>query len=275
MTTSLAYAKKQASRHASAPILVVTGLSREAACLGGGAGVMPLCSGANVRLLHAALLDLAEVEFSAVVSFGLAGGLDPALRPGDVAVGTTATSDGEHFGAHPALRKVLLNGFSGAGVAAREGAVAGVDAAVLTVAGKTALRGRSGGVAVDMELHLAGAFARRARLALRDRPGDRRPRRARAAAAGDPGDPPRRRRRCRGSCARTGARAGATRRSDPRGTRRPRGLFDPRPLWSSARPAASPRARGSLTALRHLRRRHIRPGAASRARRRAPSGLRC
>ena len=34
MTTSLAYAKKQASRHASAPILVVTGLSREAACLG-------------------------------------------------------------------------------------------------------------------------------------------------------------------------------------------------------------------------------------------------
>ena len=137
MTTSPAYAKKQASRHASAPILVVTGLSREAACLGGGAGVIPLCSGADVRLLHAALLDLAEVEFSAVVSFGLAGGLDPALR------------------------KVLLNGFSGAGVAAREGAVAGVDAAVLTVAGKTALRGRSGGVAVDMESHLAGAFARR------------------------------------------------------------------------------------------------------------------
>jgi len=161
MTTSPAYAKKQASRHASAPILVVTGLSREAACLGGGAGVIPLCSGADVRLLHAALLDLAEVEFSAVVSFGLAGGLDPALRPGDVAVGTTATSDGEHFRAHPALRKVLLNGFSGAGVAAREGAVAGVDAAVLTVAGKTALRGRSGGVAVDMESHLAGAFARR------------------------------------------------------------------------------------------------------------------
>ena len=161
MTTSPAYAKKQASRHASAPILVVTGLSREAACLGGGAGVIPLCSGDDVRLLHAALLDLAEVEFSAVVSFGLAGGLDPALRPGDVAVGTTATSDGEHFRAHPALRKVLLNGFSGAGVAAREGAVAGVDAAVLTVAGKTALRGRSGGVAVDMESHLAGAFARR------------------------------------------------------------------------------------------------------------------
>jgi hopanoid-associated phosphorylase len=161
MTTSPAHAKKQAPRDSSAPILVVTGLSREAACLGGGAGVIPVCSGADVRLLHAALLDLAEVEFSAVVSFGLAGGLDPTLRPGDVAVGTTATSDGEHFGTHPAMRKVLLNGFSGAGVAAREGAVAGVDAAVLTVTRKTALRGLSGAVAVDMESHVAGAFARR------------------------------------------------------------------------------------------------------------------
>jgi len=265
MTTSPAYAKKQASRHASAPILVVTGLSREAACLGGGAGVIPLCSGADVRLLHAALLDLAEVEFSAVVSFGLAGGLDPALRPGDVAVGTTATSDGEHFRAHPALRKVLLNGFSGAGVAAREGAVAGVDAAVLTVAGKTALRGRSGG---GRRLRPA------ARLALRDRPGDRRPRRARAAATGDQGDPPRRRRRCRRSLAGTGVRAGADRRFDPRGARRPRGLRDLRPLWRSDWPAASPRARGSVTASRHWRRTHIRPGAAYPARYRAPSGHR-
>jgi hopanoid-associated phosphorylase len=161
MTTSLAYAKKQSSRESSAPILVVTGLSREADCLGGGAGVLPVCSGADVRQLRAALVDMAEAEFSAVVSFGLAGGLDPALRPGDLAVGTTATSDGERFGTHPALRKVLLNGFLGAGVAAREGEVAGVDAAVLTVAHKIELRGQSGAVAVDMESHLAGDFARR------------------------------------------------------------------------------------------------------------------
>lgn len=160
MTTSLGHAKKQAPRDTSAPILIVTGLAREAACLRG-EGVIALCGGANVGLLRAALLERAEAEFSAVVSFGLAGGLDPALRPGDAVVGTTATSGGERFDTHPALRKVLLDGFFGAGVAAREGVVLGVDAPVLTVSGKAELRGRSGAAAVDMESHLAGAFARR------------------------------------------------------------------------------------------------------------------
>jgi adenosylhomocysteine nucleosidase len=160
MTTSLGHAKKQAPRDTWAPILVVTGLAREAACLRG-EGVVALCGGADVGLLRAALLERAEAEFSAVVSFGLAGGLDPALRPGDAVVGTTATSGGERFDTHPALRKVLLDGFFGAGVAAREGVVLGVDAPVLTVSGKAELRGRSGAAAVDMESHLAGAFARR------------------------------------------------------------------------------------------------------------------
>ncbi len=160
MTASLGHAKKPAPRNSSAPILVVTGLSREAACLGGD-GVTPLCSGADVGLLRAALLERAEAEFSAVVSFGLAGGLDPAPRPGDAVVGTMAVSGGERFETHPALRKVLLDGFFGAGLKALEGAVAGVDAPVLTVAGKAALRAQSGAVAVDMESHIAGAFARR------------------------------------------------------------------------------------------------------------------
>src|SRR5208283_2375102 len=103
MTASLGHAKKPAPRDSSAPILVVTGLSREAACLGGD-GVTPLCSGADVGLLRAALLERAEAEFSAVVSFGLAGGLDPAPRPGDAVVGTMAVSGGERFETHPALR---------------------------------------------------------------------------------------------------------------------------------------------------------------------------
>jgi adenosylhomocysteine nucleosidase len=160
MIASLGHAKKQAPRDPSAPILVVTGLSREAACLGG-EGLIPLCSGADVGLLRAALVERAEAEFSAVVSFGLAGGLDPALRPGDTLVGAAATSGGECFDTPPALRKVLLDGFFGAGVAAREGIVAGVDAPVLTVAAKAALRAQSGAAAVDMESHIAGAFARR------------------------------------------------------------------------------------------------------------------
>ena len=56
---------------------------------------MTLCSGANVDLLRASLDDVAETNFSGVVSFGLAGGLDHALRPGDVVVDRTPSrSDG-------------------------------------------------------------------------------------------------------------------------------------------------------------------------------------
>ncbi len=160
MTRSPARRKDPVPRGVGAPILVVTGLSREAACLRG-EGLLPLCSGADVGLLRAALIERADAEFSAVVSFGLAGGLDFALRPGDAVIGTQAMSGPDHFDADSALRRVLMEGLAGAGVAVREGAVVGVDAAVLTVAGKTALRAQSGAAAVDMESHIAGAFARR------------------------------------------------------------------------------------------------------------------
>ncbi len=160
MTRSPARRKDPIPRGVGAPILVVTGLSREAACLGG-EGLIPLCSGADVGLLRAVLIERADAEFSAVVSFGLAGGLDPGLRPGDVVIGTRAVGGLEHFDAHLVLRQVLMEGFAGAGVAAREGAVVGVDAAILTASGKAAFREQSGAIAVDMESHIAGAFAGR------------------------------------------------------------------------------------------------------------------
>lgn len=147
-----------------APILVITGLTREAECLRG-EGVSYLCSGADATALRGALAEKDASQYSAVVSFGLAGGLDPVLRPGDAVVATYAVSDAETSERlHPVIGRVLLEGFSGAGVAARHGAVFGVDAPVMTVAEKTLLRQRSGAVAVDMESHLADAFARRHNL---------------------------------------------------------------------------------------------------------------
>jgi len=159
MTRSLVGRKDQGPRP-SAPILVLTGLAREAACLHG-EGVVPLCSGADVRVLRTALESLESSEFSAVVSFGLAGGLDYGLAPGDAVIATQAIGGSEIFETHPALRRVLAEGFAGAGVPVREGAVRGVDAAILTVPAKTVLRASGGAIAVDMESHLAGAFARR------------------------------------------------------------------------------------------------------------------
>ena len=141
------------------PILVVTGLVREAASLG--AGVVPAISGADCVALRRALADAAQTPFSAVVSFGLAGGLDPALTPGTMIVASGVVAGSERRDCSPALVRMLVEGFAGAGVTAREGLVAGVDAPVMTPEAKTTLFRESGALAVDMESHLAAAFAKR------------------------------------------------------------------------------------------------------------------
>ncbi len=273
MTRSLVGRKDQGPRP-SAPILVLTGLAREAACLHG-EGVVPLCSGADVRVLRTALELLESSEFSAVVSFGLAGGLDYGLAPGDAVIGTQAIGGSEIFETHPALRRVLAEGFAGAGVPVREGAVRGVDAAILTVPAKTVLRASGGAIAVDMEFASRRRLRAAARAALRHRSGRQRSGFTRPAPAGDKSGQARRKRRRERRVAGAVARTGTDRRSDPRGSRRPRGFRDFRPLWRSGRPAASTRALGSVTASLHWRRTHIRPGAGFRAICRAPSDLRC
>jgi adenosylhomocysteine nucleosidase len=141
------------------PILVVTGLVREAQSLG--AGVIPLISGADCEALRRALEEKAQTPFSAVVSFGLAGGLEPALKPGTMIVASAVVAGGERRECSTALARMLIEGFAGAGVATREGLVAGVEAPVMTPQAKAALFRDSGALAVDMESHLAAAFAKR------------------------------------------------------------------------------------------------------------------
>lgn len=140
------------------PVLVVTGLAREAAALG--SDIVALISGADAGLLRRALDERAKEAFSAVVSFGLAGGLDPSLSPGTMIVANGVVAESERFACSPGLVRVLVEGFSGAGVAARQGLVAGVEAPLMTAEAKARLFRESGALAVDMESHLAGAFAR-------------------------------------------------------------------------------------------------------------------
>ena len=148
-----------AVRTGALPILVVTGLAREAASLG--ADVIPLISGADAGALRRLLAEKAQEPFSAVVSFGLAGGLDPALRPGTMIVASAVVAEKDQFDCPKALVKVLIEGFAGAGLTARQGLVAGVEAPVMSPADKAKLFRESGALAVDMESHLAAAFARR------------------------------------------------------------------------------------------------------------------
>jgi len=86
---------------------------------------------------------------TALISFGLAGGLDPALRAGSLLVPGAIMSDGERLPADPALCE-RLGGIS-------IPVLLGGREVVASAAAKAALFAASGAVAVDLE---SGAVAR-------------------------------------------------------------------------------------------------------------------
>lgn len=140
-------------------VLAVVGLAREAR-IAAGPGVETIQAGGNPARLRQVLDGRPACGLRAVVSFGIAGGLDPALRPGDVVVGTHLDAEGR-FSADPELGRRLSEALSGASDRILAGGLAGSDVAVMTVADKAALRARTGALAVDMESHVAAAFAAR------------------------------------------------------------------------------------------------------------------
>lgn len=92
---------------------------------------------------EAAALRLVAQGVSALISFGLAGGLDPALTPGAVVVPATVLLDGDKWHCDPGLA-ARLGGST-------PGAIYGGGQVVATTAGKSALHARTGAVAVDLE----------------------------------------------------------------------------------------------------------------------------
>ncbi len=85
---------------------------------------------------------------TALISFGLAGGLDPGLKPGDVVVPAVVLSNGARLAADAALVR-RFGGLTGHTILAGETVA---DSA----AGKAALRAATGADAIDLE---SGAVA--------------------------------------------------------------------------------------------------------------------
>ena len=85
---------------------------------------------------------------TALLSFGLAGGLDPALAPGAIVVPRAVLAGGRRYPCDP----VLLDALGGASVET----LLGGAAVAATVAQKVQLRAASGAAAVDLE---SGALA--------------------------------------------------------------------------------------------------------------------
>jgi hopanoid-associated phosphorylase len=101
-----------------------------------------------------------------VISFGVAGGLDPSLKSGDVVVATEVMAGSARWLAGLALNEDLIAKLT-AGIGRRRvvrGGLAGVEEVVVAQAGKAALRMKTGAAAVDMESHIAAAYAAEAGL---------------------------------------------------------------------------------------------------------------
>jgi hopanoid-associated phosphorylase len=141
-----------------ADLVVVTGMAFEARiAAGAGAEVLFGKQGAALECALAARLSL---PCDGVISFGVAGGLEPSLAAGAVVV-AERVADGDHgFETDAAWSAALREALPWA----VGGTLAGADAAVASVADKQALRHATGAVAIDMESHLAGRAARAAHV---------------------------------------------------------------------------------------------------------------
>ena len=142
------------------PVLVVTGMARETK-LAAGPGLSAVTSGGNPQRLRRLLAERSAPGCRAVLSFGIAGGLDPALSAGDVVVASGVVTETERWSAHPALADMLAASLSAGGVEPRLADLAGVDEPLLDAGAKAAVRRATGAAAADMESHVAAEFAAR------------------------------------------------------------------------------------------------------------------
>ena len=89
------------------PVLIVTGLVQEAR-IAAGPGMIVICSSSDPQQLRALLATLDSSTFRGVISFGVAGGLDPSLKSGDVVVATEVFAGDTRFLAGLALNEEMI-----------------------------------------------------------------------------------------------------------------------------------------------------------------------
>jgi adenosylhomocysteine nucleosidase len=97
---------------------------------------------------QAAVRRMIDEDIDALVSFGLAGGLDPTLRPGTLIVPSEVTVGSAHYPTDPELSRA----FGGA----TQHVVLGAEAIASSVAEKRSLRESTSAAAIDLE---SGAVA--------------------------------------------------------------------------------------------------------------------
>jgi adenosylhomocysteine nucleosidase len=143
---------------------VVTGLTAEARLIGRhsedafGSGPLVACAGPGRGTESAERLITCDV--AGLVSFGLAGGLDPWLKPGDlVCPDRVLSSGGNAVPTDQGWRKRLMTEARMSRLDIHDGALIGCDAPVSEADARHRLAHETGAVAVDMESHGVAAVA--------------------------------------------------------------------------------------------------------------------
>ena len=144
------------------PILIVTGLAQEAR-IAAGPGMTVICSSSDPQQLRALLTVFDPATIRGVISFGVAGGLDPTLKSGDVVVATEVLAGDDRWLAGFSFGEDLIASV-GLGRRVVRGLLAGAEEVVSASHVKAALHSETGAAAVDMESHIAAHYAARARL---------------------------------------------------------------------------------------------------------------
>lgn len=154
---------------------VVTGMEAEAKLLNG-LNYRVVAAGGNPDVTLAKTEELVRAGVTGLLSFGIAGALDPRLQPGDLIVADgVVLPDGRHVTCDQAWRQRVLDRISGLDVGVLQfakiavnipGMVAGASTAAATRAQKSALFHATGALAVDMESHHVAELASRHNLPL-------------------------------------------------------------------------------------------------------------
>ena len=137
-----------------ARLIVVTGLKAEAR-IAAGLGVRVFACGGNVGLQAHAIKKAVFSGEAAIVSFGIAGALNPHLTAGDWVVASGVTSGDRSIGTDIEWSNRLAHRLAGA----KLGDIVTVAAPVLHPMNKRRLHLDTGAIAVDMESFQAAALA--------------------------------------------------------------------------------------------------------------------
>jgi adenosylhomocysteine nucleosidase len=140
-------------------VVVVSGMTEEGQ-IAAGPNVISVLSGGSLTTLLENLNQLDPDEVSAVVSFGVAGALDPSLNVGDIVVATSLQNDaGDVFPADPAIVRAMVQGLENNYMTYKTGQVFGTTVPRYTGASKAQLWQQSGAISVDEESEGAAEWA--------------------------------------------------------------------------------------------------------------------